>query len=100
MGKLVAGLKSLPTVFVLAAATIGALTLYIHQREQAAIARAQWEARVDSLAAAREVDSIAAATRDSARQDSIAHYRAVIYWQRHAADSSQRAADSSAAHGA
>src|SRR5512146_1849367 len=100
MGKIVSGLKSLPTIFVLAAAAIGALTLYIHQREQAAIARAQWEARVDSLAAAREVDSIAAAIRDSARQDSIAHFQAVIRWQRHSADSMQRQADSSAVHGA
>lgn len=60
--------------------------MYVRYREQVAVERAQWQVRLDSLAAAHRADSTAAALRDSVRTDSIRRWQRLADIARHRAD--------------
>lgn len=91
--KILSYLNGLPGIIVAVLAALGAFQLYIHQREQRAVERAQWEARLDSLQHARTADSLAFARRDSVRADSIRQWQV-------AADRARAAAAAAAQHAA
>jgi hypothetical protein len=64
-------LNGLPGIIIACLAAFAAFQMYVHQREQTAVARAQWVHTRDSLRNVIVAESLAADARDRVRGDTI-----------------------------
>lgn len=75
-GKIVRSLNGLPGIILAGLAALAAFQAYVHKREELAVARAEWRQERDRLRNQIVAESLAAGTRERARQDSITHLNA------------------------